>query len=169
MFQQTGRWIGSPFLKGQAVENKISDGGADCSEALAGTQNDAAPLSAEELTEAKHYGRVSLACDLLDRAIDLVFLSLAAFVLSKPVDAWLAEFSWLAGPHSYLRLAVLFGIIYLLHLAAAETPRRRQSDRTRDISLGKAAPDRGRVDPRSDRPHRAYCQAGRDRPRRHRQ
>jgi STE24 endopeptidase len=74
-------------------------------------------LSPAQLAEAKQYGRISLACDLLDRFIDLVFLGAIAFLWARPLDAALAALTGLTGAASTPRLALLFLSIYAMHLA----------------------------------------------------
>lgn len=76
----------------------------------------AGELSPAEQAEARQYGRLSLRLTLADMAIDVVYLALAAFVLARPVDAWLAGFPLLAGAKSLLRLLALFGIVIGLHI-----------------------------------------------------
>jgi STE24 endopeptidase len=73
-------------------------------------------MTTVERDEARRYGRVSLACTLADIAIDVLFLAFAAFVLARPLDAWLAGYGLLAGPRSFPRLLALFGVVYVLHL-----------------------------------------------------
>ena len=46
-------------------------------------------MTPEQLAEAKQYGRYSLACTLADKVLDLLFLTFAAVVLARPLDAWL--------------------------------------------------------------------------------
>ena len=46
-------------------------------------------MTPEQLAEAKRYGRQGLVCDLADRALDIVYLGVAALVLARPIDAWL--------------------------------------------------------------------------------
>jgi len=75
-------------------------------------------MSAEELAEAKDYGRKGLACDLADRSIDVAYLALAALVLARPIDAWLETWPLLAGFWS-LRLAALFLIVIGLHMVVS--------------------------------------------------
>lgn len=70
----------------------------------------------EQRAEAKRYSNISLACTLVDMAIDLVYLGLMAFVFARPIDAWLTSFPSLAGDKSMLRLVALFGIVMLLHI-----------------------------------------------------
>ena len=48
-----------------------------------------AGMTPEQLAEAKQYGRYSLACTLADKLLDLLFLTFAAVVLARPLDAWL--------------------------------------------------------------------------------
>lgn len=49
-----------------------------------------AEMTPEQLAEAKRYGHISLVCDLLDKGLDVAYLSVAALVLAAPVDRWLA-------------------------------------------------------------------------------
>ena len=78
------------------------------------------PLSAgmtpEQLAEAKQYGRISLACTLADKLLDLLFLTFAAVVLARPLDDWLQGWSLLKNIWS-LRLVVFFLLLTLIHLA----------------------------------------------------
>jgi STE24 endopeptidase len=73
-------------------------------------------MTSDERAEARRYGHVSLACTLADIAIDVLFLAVAAFVLARPLDSWLAGYHLLAGPRSFARLLALFGIVYAMHL-----------------------------------------------------
>jgi STE24 endopeptidase len=74
-----------------------------------------------ELAEAKKYGRVGLLCSLVDMAVDLSVLAVAAFVLAKPADAWLARRLGESGilASATVRLALLYALVYALHLAAS--------------------------------------------------
>ena len=47
-------------------------------------------MTSEQLAEAKRYGRLSLACDLADKVLDVVFLSAMGLVFAVPLDAVLA-------------------------------------------------------------------------------
>lgn len=76
-------------------------------------QANGAPLTTEQLLEAREYGRISLVCDLADKALDVAFLAVAAFVLAVPLDVWLAQ--WL--PAATPRLLALFTVITVAHLA----------------------------------------------------
>jgi STE24 endopeptidase len=73
----------------------------------------------EQRAEARRYNHISLACTLVDMAIDLVYLGLMAFVFARPIDAWLAGFPQLAGEHSILRLIALFLVVMLLHICVS--------------------------------------------------
>jgi hypothetical protein len=57
-------------------------------------------MTEAELAEAKEYGRLDLACALADKAIDVAYLAVAAFLLAGPIDRWLQSWSWLAGESS---------------------------------------------------------------------
>lgn len=75
-------------------------------------------MTAEQLAEARQYGRYSLACTLADKLLDLLYLGVAAFVLAKPLDNWLQGWSPLARWAS-LRLVGLYVSITLLHMAVS--------------------------------------------------
>lgn len=83
-----------------------------------GEQSDAVGMTDAELSEAKSYGRLELACALGDKVVDVAYLSVAAFLLAHPLDAWLQAYPLLAGNWT-LRLMALFVIVYLLHMAAS--------------------------------------------------
>jgi STE24 endopeptidase len=73
----------------------------------------------EQRAEARRYNHISLACTLVDMAIDLVYLGLMAFVFARPLDTWLSSFPALSADHSILRLIALFVIVMLLHIAVS--------------------------------------------------
>jgi len=75
-------------------------------------------MTPEQLAEAKRYGRAQLACDLADKGLDLAYLSVAALLLARPLDAWLSETPLLA-QFDTLRLTVLYLAIFLLHVAVS--------------------------------------------------
>ena len=75
-------------------------------------------MTPEQLAEAKQYGRYSLACTLADKGLDLLFLTFAAVVLARPLDAWLQDVSLLKQVAS-LRLVVFFLLITLLHICVS--------------------------------------------------
>ncbi len=81
-------------------------------------QPDSAGMTAAELAEAKRYGRLGLFCALADKALDVAYLSVAAFLLARPVDAWLNGFS-LPGRFASLRLMVLFLLLTAGHIAVS--------------------------------------------------
>lgn len=75
---------------------------------------DDAPMTDQELAEAKEYGRLGLACTIADRLLDVAFLFVAA-VLALFVDAWLQQAGLLA--HYWtLRLASLFLLMTAAHI-----------------------------------------------------
>ena len=78
----------------------------------------AAGMTDGELAEAKRYGRLELICTLVDKAIDTVYLALAALLLARPLDAWLQTYPLLEENWS-LRLAALFLIVTGLHIAVS--------------------------------------------------
>ncbi len=61
----------------------------------------------EQLREAEQYGRIGLACDLADRALDLLYLAVIAFTLAYPLDGWL-QAHLPAGEIETVRLTALF-------------------------------------------------------------
>jgi len=71
-----------------------------------------------ELAEAKRYGRLDLACALIDKAIDVTYLTVAAFLLASPLDAWLHNSTLLAENWS-LRLCSLLLILTAIHIAVS--------------------------------------------------
>lgn len=73
------------------------------------------PLSADELAEARQYGRRQLACSLLDRGLDLAYLATAAFVWGVPLDRALA--APVPGPTP--RLALMYLLVLAGHLAVS--------------------------------------------------
>ena len=77
-----------------------------------------AGMTPEQLAEAKQYGRYSLACTLADKVLDLLFLTFAAVVLARPLDAWLQGWSLLERFAS-LRLVVFFLLVTLLHMGVS--------------------------------------------------
>ena len=62
--------------------------------------------------EARQYGRIQLRLDLADVALDLAYLAVAAFILARPLDAWLSR----AIGIDTLRLIALYGAVFALHL-----------------------------------------------------
>ncbi len=81
-------------------------------------QPDSAGMTPQELTEAKRYGRLELICALADKAIDIAYLAVAAFLLAQPVDRWLNGFS-LPQRNTSLRLLLLFLLLTAGHIAAS--------------------------------------------------
>ena len=77
-----------------------------------------AGMTPEQLAEAKQYGRISLACTAADKLLDLFFLTFAAVVLARPLDAWLQDSSLLLRFAS-LRLIVFFLLLTLLHICVS--------------------------------------------------
>ncbi len=78
------------------------------------------PIESQEMTtdqraQAKQYGRRELFCALADKFLDAAFLAVAAFLLARPVDAWLQHSSLLEGNWT-LRLVALFLVITGLHI-----------------------------------------------------
>ncbi len=68
-------------------------------------------MTAEQLAEARRYGRAQLACDLADKGIDLAYLGLVAFLFARPLDAWLHALL----PNDSLRLVALYLVTMLIY------------------------------------------------------
>jgi STE24 endopeptidase len=88
------------------------------------SENSSTNVSSEEQTpqqraEARRYNHISLACTLVDMAIDLAYLGLMAFLFARPLDTWLSGFQPLSADHSILRLIALFMVVMLLHIAVS--------------------------------------------------
>ena len=71
----------------------------------------AAEMTAEQLAEAKRYGRQKLICELAGRLLNLLFLATMAFLVARPLDAALAGLV----ARDSLRLVALFVITVALH------------------------------------------------------
>ncbi len=68
-------------------------------------------MSPEQLAEAKQYGQKSLLVGLADKALDIAFLAVMAFLLAVPLDVWLSGLT-----ESYtLRLTGMFAATTLAH------------------------------------------------------
>jgi STE24 endopeptidase len=72
-------------------------------------------ITPEQRDEAKRYGRLTLRLSLVDMAIDLAYLTLAAYWLGPRIDRWLAGFPLLSGDHSLPRLAALVAVLFVIH------------------------------------------------------
>jgi STE24 endopeptidase len=77
-----------------------------------------AGLTDSELAEAKSYARLELACALADKAIDVTYLSVAAFLLAHFIDTWLQTYPLLADVWT-LRLMALFLVVIAIHFAVS--------------------------------------------------
>jgi STE24 endopeptidase len=79
--------------------------------------NDAG-MTGDELAEAKRYGRLELRCALADKLVDVVYLTIAAFLLATPLDGWLQNYPLLQRNWS-LRLMALLLAIMAIHVAVS--------------------------------------------------
>jgi len=86
------------------------------SETVQGTSD--AGMTAEQLAEAKSYGRYDLACALADKAVDITFLGIAALVLAVPIDGWLKQWQLLAD-YRWLRLVAMCLVVLGLHVCVS--------------------------------------------------
>lgn len=99
-----------------------SDAAADANDAAETSPADAEPsadapaeMTPEELAEAKQYSHERLICSLVDMGIDVVYLMVAAFLLARPLDAWLSQFGLFQS--LWLRLIGIYAVVIGLHLA----------------------------------------------------
>jgi STE24 endopeptidase len=79
-------------------------------------------MSDGERAEAKRYGRLELGCALADKALDVGYLAVAAFLLARPIDGWLQTSPLLKGDsalHATLRLGALFLVVMAIHIAVS--------------------------------------------------
>ncbi len=83
-------------------------------EANAASTAESGEMSARQLAEAKEYGRRELYCGLVDRFIDVAYLSLFAFFIAQPLDDWLRQAAFLRP--FWLRLGTMFVIMTLGHI-----------------------------------------------------
>ncbi len=89
----------------------------DAEQSPVGTATETEPveMTPEQLAEAKQYGKRSLLCDLIDKVLDVAFLTVMALAVAVPLDAWLGE----TMPSYTLRLAAIFAITTLVHMAVS--------------------------------------------------
>jgi len=81
---------------------------------------ESAKMTSEEVAEAKRYGQLDLICTLADKALDVAYLTVAAFLLVWPIDNWLNDLlpgngSW----HASLRLAAMFLAVTAVHICVS--------------------------------------------------
>ena len=72
---------------------------------------ESAEMSADQLLEARQYGRWQLGLDLADAALDVSYLGLFAFLAAVPLDGLLAA----SIPAAVPRLLALYGIMMAVH------------------------------------------------------
>lgn len=68
-------------------------------------------MTAEQLAEAKQYGRAQFQLGLADQVVDVVYLGLMAFLAAPALDHWLLAFI----ANDTLRLVALYAIVTGLH------------------------------------------------------
>jgi Zn-dependent protease with chaperone function/ubiquinone/menaquinone biosynthesis C-methylase UbiE len=83
-----------------------------------GAPEEDAPMTAEQLAEARRYGQLDLYCDLADRAIDVGYLATMAFWAAMPLDRWLGGYALLAD-HATLRIAAMFLVVICGHIVVS--------------------------------------------------
>ena len=69
--------------------------------------------SPAELAEARRYGHLQLVAGLADKLLDIVFLSIMAFLVARPVSSLSAQIN----PHPSVQLWLLFLLTTAIHLA----------------------------------------------------
>jgi STE24 endopeptidase len=74
-------------------------------------------LSPDQLAEAKRYNRQAFCCDLLDRAIDVLYLAGITWLGAVPLDRWLQSFDF--GQRPSIRLVALFLLVTVIHIAVS--------------------------------------------------
>lgn len=93
-------------LQPEPNDSPIANAAADCSSVGA-----SAVMDAQQLAEAKEYGRKHLAANLIDLAIDISYLAVAAFLLAVPLDRALAQYL----ANDTLRLLALMIVVTSIH------------------------------------------------------
>ena len=73
-------------------------------------------LSPEQLAEARRYGHLSLVCDLLDTAVDLLYLAVMTFCVARPLDDWLNSTPGSIWRNRFPRWGAMFVVVFLLHM-----------------------------------------------------
>lgn len=71
------------------------------------------PMTPDQLAETKRYNQQDLICNLVDQAVDIVFLAIVAFFVARPLDLWLQDHWSLT--NSWLRLAAIYLLVTVLH------------------------------------------------------
>ncbi len=71
--------------------------------------------SPAELAEARRYGHLQLLAGLADKLLDIVFLAVMAFLVARPLGAYLATIN----PHPSVQLWLLFLLTTAVHLAVS--------------------------------------------------
>ncbi len=94
----------------EAIDVPASTGGTQAST----PGRDDSIMASDKLAEAKDYNRREFQCDLLDRALDLGYLSVFAFLAGVPLDHWLQQFPALTTFSA--RLLVMYLILTGLHV-----------------------------------------------------
>ncbi len=104
----------APSASGLAAPT-VNDPNPSAAEPTAAPPDEAAEMTPAELAEAKEYGRLSLYCDLADKALDAGFLGLMAFAFAVPLDRWLAA----SLPSDTWRLVAIYLVVSALHVVVS--------------------------------------------------
>jgi STE24 endopeptidase len=105
---------GTPWAETQRGKNTLKS-----EETSPNDQSDqVAGMTPEQLAEAKQYGHLDLTCMLADKALDVAFLTTAAFLLAQPLNDWLCGYPLLESCWS-LRLVCLYVVVYAMHVCVS--------------------------------------------------
>ena len=71
----------------------------------------------QQLEEARQYDRAQLKLTLIDKAVDFLFLGVAAFVVAKPLGDWVARQPWAI--NAFIQAAAIAGLIFAAHVVVS--------------------------------------------------
>jgi STE24 endopeptidase len=74
-------------------------------------------MTPQQLAEARQYGRLELYCGLIDRAVDVAYLALFAWLAARPLDQWLQGSPLLHW--GSVRLAVFYLLMTIVHVCVS--------------------------------------------------
>ena len=113
MNESSDHHLGEPLSDGDTETPQIAGDAPVLSEDSLPAQS--VSMTAEQRDEAKRYNRLGLFTTLLDKLLDVTFLSVMALLIAMPLDNWLRSLDWLQ--NDYARLAVFYLISFALHVA----------------------------------------------------
>ena len=100
-----------------AAEEPKSESATEPIDAGPAANAQAQPMTEQELAEAKQYAREDLICDLIDKAVDIAYLAIFAFLFARPLDPWIQ--TSLGIDNLWGRLAVMYLILTGLHFCVS--------------------------------------------------